>query len=149
MANIKKSKNERLIRKLFLKCEEKWKKIAFKRDGRECQVKKFFPEINIMHTDIFQVDHCFSRSDKNLYFNPRNATIVCSGCNLAKGFKNKSVDRAIDLIVAKREGQEYFDYMLKINQSGKPNPGWGKFWYYEEVLMKMEEYELMLFGEIE
>lgn len=128
-------------RKLFLACERLWKEIAYERDGRECQVSKHHPHIRITHKGVMQVDHCFSRRDKNLYFDPRNSTVVCSSCNAAKGFKNKSVDRAIDEIVIAREGLEAFAEMKKINQTGTPNPGWGKVWWLEETLEMLRNYK--------
>lgn len=126
-------------RKLYLKCEKLWKEIAYVRDGRECMVKKHHPYIRITHNCVMQVDHCFSRRDKNLFFDPRNSTVVCGSCNQAKGFKNKSVDRAIDEVVIEREGLLAFEEMKRINQTGKPNTGWGKVWWLEEQVEKLQE----------
>lgn len=135
------SKTKKDVRKLFLKAERLWKEIAFLRDGHECMVRKNFPQIQIKHSEIMQVDHCFSRQDKNLFFNPKNSTIVCSSCNMAKGFKNRSIDRAIDKIVTQREGVEEFTRMMGINQTMRANVNWGKIWWLETVVQELEEYK--------
>lgn len=123
---------------LFNKASKLWKEIAFARDGKECQVKKHFPNLRIMHTEILQVDHCISRNNKNLFFEPANSTVVCSACNMAKGFKNKSVDRAIDEIVINREGGLAFGMMVEVDQSGQPNHLWGKIDWLEQVIKNLE-----------
>ena len=138
---MKKRKKITPARKLFIKAERLWKQIAFLRDGRECKVQVNYPQIRIHHSEILQVDHCFSRNDKNLFFNPRNSTVICSSCNAAKGFKNKSVDRAIDQIVIGREGGEVFGAMQDINQTHMPNTNWGQVWWLEQVVKELEEYK--------
>lgn len=127
------------VRKLYLHAERLWKEICFLRDGRECKVKRYFPNLKISHTDVFQVDHCISRKNKHLFFEPSNGTIVCSACNQAKGFKNKSVDRAIDQIVIDREGLEKFTEMVDLDRGGGPNFNWGKIHWLEYIVEKLEE----------
>ena len=137
---MKKRKKVTRARKLYLKAERLWREVCFLRDGRECQVKKHFPQIRIQHTDVLQVDHCFSRADKNLFFNPHNGTIVCSACNRAKAFKQKAIDKAIDKIVMDREGEVY-GQMMDVHQTHLPNWEFKKVWYLEKVVRELEEYK--------
>ena len=109
------------IKKLHKLASKLWKEACFKRDGRECQVKKHFSGINILHSTILQVDHCFTRANKNLFYDIRNGTVVCKNCNNAKHWDNKSVGRAIDDIVRLREGDEAFIEMRKIDEAQSPN----------------------------
>lgn len=127
-----------LRKKLQKRLEELWKQYCHKRDGPGCQVEKHFPCINIFHTDIMQIDHCFSRTDKNLFFDVRNGTKICSGCNLAKAFDNKSVSRAIDDIVKMREGEEAFQEMRTINQSMAPGEKWKNVVWLETEIKRLE-----------
>lgn len=139
----KKRKKVTFARKLYLKAERLWKEVCFLRDGKECQVKKHFPQIKVRHTHIMQVDHCFSRADKNLFFNPHNGTVVCSACNQNKHYKNKGIDKAIDLIVMRREGEVY-GQMMDIHQTHPPNWEFKKVWYLERVVKELEEYKQSL-----
>lgn len=136
----KKTAKEKEYRKLYLKAERLWKEIAFFRDGKQCMVQKHFPEIDIKHAGYLQADHCFSRANKNLFFHPKNGTIVCATCNRAKHYKSKSVDRAIDTIVRVREGEEEFKEMVLTDQRKSICKGWGKIWWIEEVVEELENY---------
>lgn len=128
----------RQAKKLYNKAYKLWKEYAYARDGKICQVKLFYPFINICHTDIYQVDHVFSRSNKWLFFEPKNSLVICSACNMAKGFHNKSISRAVDEIFIQREGIEEFNRMKILDQSGKPNMAWGQIWYFEQVINELE-----------
>ena len=134
-----KTKRKISIKGLQKKCENKWKEYCLLRDGKGCQVRKFFCFIPIKHTDVFQVDHCFSRMDKNLFLDVRNGTVVCSTCNRAKGWKQKSVHRAIDQIVKMREGDDNFNEMESINMAGSPNHEFCKRYWLEEKLKSLVE----------
>jgi len=112
------------IKSLQRKVTEVWKSICFIRDGRECQVKKYFPAVKVNHCKILQVDHCFSRGNKNLFLEPANGTVVCASCNLLKSFKKNAIDKLIDIIVLKREGEVKFNLMLNIAMRDEPNRLW-------------------------
>lgn len=125
------------ISKLKTRAENLWKEIAFLRDGNSCQVWKKFPSILVSHTNILQVDHVFSRKDKNLFLSISNSLVICSGCNMNKHYQNKSVHRAVDQIVAKREGLEKFQEMKRINESMKPNVNFSKRWWLEDQIKSL------------
>jgi len=145
---MKKKKKKKYIppHKILQKeCEELWKEIIALRDGKMCMVKKFFPEIALHHTEVYQADHCFTRGNKHLFFRTSNGTMVCSACNMAKHYDNKSVKRGVDYIVFEREGKEVFDEMLKIDMSMSANVNWNKVWWLEEIkegLLKEREERL-------
>ena len=126
-------------RKLEIQCERLWKETCFERDGDRCMVQKHHPTIDIAHAGPLQVDHCITRKNKHYFFDPRNGTVVCSSCNRAKHYKQKSVDRAIDDIVREREGEEAFGTMVINDQTKKPNHGWKKVWWLEEQLAMLED----------
>lgn len=121
------------------RCIKLWKEYCYLRDGRECQVKRYFPEIAMSHTTVFQVDHCISRSNKQLFFDTRNGTVVCSACNAAKNFKNKSVDRAIDSIAIQREGLPAYDEMVGIDQKLSANVNFSRMWWLAEQIEQLEK----------
>ena len=123
------------IKQLKKKCEQLWKKACFKRDGRECQVKRFYPEIPLMHTDTLQVDHCFSRADKNLFLEMSNGTVVCSGCNFKH---NKKARLLIQKIVQQREGFERYAQMEATYLTLKGNPNFSKRWWLEQKLKELK-----------
>jgi hypothetical protein len=138
----KKRKKVTPYRKLFLKAERLWKQGAFDIYGKECMVKKFYPQINITHTEVFQVDHVVTRADKNLFFHPHNRVPVCSSCNRAKGFKQKGVDFAIQQIVIRRIGGQAFGEMMDIHQTAGPNYNWKKVWWIEQVVQNLETFKI-------
>jgi len=109
------------IRSLQRKAERLWKEICLKRDGRECQIKKNFPEVKTKHSEVYQVDHCFWRSDKNLFLEPSNGTVICSNCNLQKSFGHRAIDKLVDQIVRKREGEEKYNKMILVSTTADKN----------------------------
>ena len=119
-------------KKLQKECELLWKEIIKLRDGNTCLVRKLFPEIALGHTDVYQADHCFTRGNKHLFLNPANGTMVCSACNMAKQYDIKSVKRAVDYIVRKREGKAKWNDMLQIDMGMSANVNWGKVWWLED-----------------
>lgn len=127
------------VKKLENRCSALWKEICFLRDGRQCQVQKLYPTISIVHKGYLQVDHCITRKNKHFFFEPKNGTVVCGACNRAKHYKQKSIDRAIDEIVEKREGSEWFEYMVGVDRCMKPNVGWKKLWWLQEQVEELEK----------
>jgi len=140
MPKLKKSKKStkstRLIsiKKLQKRCEEAWKEVIKERDGDCCKVRQHFPLLEIKHQRIYQADHCISRKNKLLFLDSRNGTMVCSACNQAKGFNNKSISRAVDEIVERREGKLAFELMVQMDMRKSVNPNWAKRWWLEEQL---------------
>ena len=135
---MKKRKKKSPVQKLHDKASALWKEYCYLRDGKRCMVRKHFPGIKIAHTDVYQVDHCITRANKLLFYNTSNGTVVCNSCNRAKGFKNKSIGRAIDEIVKLREGEEAFDDMVAIDRKMSQNHNWNKVWYLEEIIIGLE-----------
>jgi len=103
-------------------------------------VKKYFPETNLKHSDICQVDHCFSRGYKEIFIDVANGTVICSNCNCAKGpYRNKVVDLLVNEIVIKREGQDTFNRLKEIATRKCGFPYWNKRWWIEEQISILEE----------
>ena len=138
MLRRRKSKNKSNLKKLQNKAEELWKEYCHRRDGSKCMVRHHFPGIQIEHTNVIQVDHCFTRTNKHLFTDVRNGTCVCSTCNMAKAFGQKSVGRAIDDIVKLREGQVAWEEMLAIDRAKMSNDKWKLIPAVEDIIKKLE-----------
>lgn len=126
---------------LMRKAEDLWRAIAHKRDGAGCQIQKVFPELNLNHSAQMQVDHFFPRADKNLFFEPSNATVLCSTCNYLKSNgspQSTIINIAVKEIVLRREGQEVFDRMFQLNDRREPNREWGRAHYLQGIIQKLE-----------
>ena len=134
------SSSNKKLKKLQKDNVSLFKQICYKRDGTDwCQVQKHFPWIKTSHDSIRQVDHCITRKNKHLHLDPRNGTVVCSSCNLNKHLLNCGVDHAINEIVKKREGQEWFEGMVKTAQTMGANVNWSRVWWQEEQNKKLEK----------
>ena len=125
------------IKSLQNKAENLWKEVCLLRDGRECQIKKHYSYVKINHSNIIQVDHCFERSNKYLFLEPANGTPLCSVCNMLKSYKKRGVDRLVDLIVRKREGDEKYKKMLEIAISGGSNLDWDNRGWLEKRIEEL------------
>jgi hypothetical protein len=64
--------------------------------------------------------------------------MVCSSCNRAKAFGHKSINRAIDEVVKRREGYKTYKDMVDIDMSKATNPNWTKRWWLEEELERLQ-----------
>ena len=78
--------------------------------------------------------------------------MVCSSCNRAKHYDNKSVKRAVDYIVRAREGETKWEEMLAIDMGMSANPNWHKVWWLEEqeqILIKyIERVKCLSYSEV-
>ena len=127
------------VNKLQKKAESLWREILLVRDGRVCQIQRHYPQISTIHTSVMQGDHCFSRANKNLFLDVSNGTIICSGCNMLKGFDSKAIDVAVHEIVRKREGDAIYERMKETAMSRSANVNWGKRWWLEGQIAILEE----------
>lgn len=126
------------VKALQTKAENLWKKIGKLLHGNKCEVQENYPGINITHTDIMQGDHCISRRNKYFFLDTNNHSTACSACNQAKAFGNKSVHRAIDEIVKKRN-PKWFKEAVWLDQTCEANPNWGQVWWLEEKIQDLED----------
>ena len=138
LTHRKYSRKTNYVKALQNKAESLWKKAGKLLHGNECEVKKNFPELNLIHTNVIQGDHCISRRNKYFFLDVNNHSSVCSSCNSAKSYGNNSVDRAIDDIVRKRN-PEWFKDAVWLDQTCEANPNWGQVWYLEEKIQDLEE----------
>lgn len=128
--------------KLHRKAENLWREHAKLRDGEVCQIARIFPELNLKHSHILQVDHFFPRADKNLFYETSNSTRICETCNYLKSNGSRQstiIQMAVKEIVLRREGQKKFDEMFNINNERKPNSEFHKSWYLEQVIKDITE----------
>jgi len=122
-----------------------WKEYCDKRDGDGCQVKKHFPNIAINHSNTYQIDHCFSRTIKELFLDVANGTKVCSACNQAKGSgkisasKKDAITIAIHEIVKKREGIDIYNRLLEIASRLASFPEWRNIAWLEMQIKILNE----------
>ena len=118
--SIRKKSNKSIIKKLQAQALDLAKEIVDKRDGEGCQVQIHYPNIAINHSDTYQIDHCFSRTIKELFLDLANLTKICSTCNQVKGSgkigasKKDAITIAVHEIVKKREGEDTYQRLLEI-----------------------------------
>jgi hypothetical protein len=122
-----------------------WKEICYKRDGEFCHIQRYYPQIEVPHSNIIQVDHCFSRGNKHLFYDVWNGLPICGNCNGAKSNQMKSVHRAIDEMVEKRN-PEWFKKAKALDQRKSANPNFNKVWWLEEKIDELKEIEQKLEG---
>lgn len=125
------------IKKLQSKAEKLWKEYCYIRDGKQCWVRLRFPNIKTKHTNIYQVDHCFSRSNKELFLDVANGTVVCSSCNLNKKY-NDAIRLAINDIVMQREGLNVWNRMREVASGRGGFPRWRNILWLEEQINILE-----------
>ncbi len=142
----RKPSKPRVIKKLQNQALSLWKEYCDKRDGEGCQVKKHFPNIAINHSDTYQIDHCFSRTIKELFLDVANGTKICSTCNQVKGSgkisasKKDAITIAVHEIVKKREGEDTYQRLLEIASSLASFPEWRNIAWLEtqiEILQSL------------
>lgn len=135
----KKNTKKRGWQKKYEEAYRLWKEVCFVRDGRFCQVQKYFGHYKgIVHSEVLQVDHCFSRSNHWLHLDPRNGTVVCSACNFGKSHGKTPAGYLISEIVKQREG-DYFEKMLDVFQSKKPNNSWKEIEWMDDRIKELKE----------
>jgi hypothetical protein len=130
-------------KRLQRKAEDLWRHCVHVRDGKVCMIKKVFPELNLNHSDIIQVDHFFPRADKNLFFVLSNATCLCATCNYLKSNgspQSTQINLAVAEIVRRREGPEKFNAMAEMNDKREPNREWGRVHYLEGIIRGLEDF---------
>lgn len=126
------------LKKLQDKAESLWKELIRKRD-KVCQLHKHFPKIAIPCSEVLQADHCISRRNKHFFLDPRNGTLICRNGNMAKSLDNKSISRAIDEIVKLREGSEFFNMAVSVDQTHRPNLNWKDPLWLEFQISRLEK----------
>ncbi len=131
---LKKNVRKRLQKEV----ESKWKEYCHKRDGDGCQVQKHFPKLDFPHSEVYQIDHCFPRANKELFILASNGTKVCSNCNFSKQW-NKALDLAINDIVIKREGLDKFEYMRSVASQRGAFLLWKSIAWLERQISILEE----------
>lgn len=97
------------------------------RDGKKCQIKGCNEKTGL------QVDHCFSRRCKSLFFDIRNLTTLCQSHHYSKSIMpGGAIDKLVDEIVREREGSKWWDEAIRLSQI--PNPDFSKIWWLETEL---------------
>lgn len=131
----------RARKSLYDKAYSLWKQFAHLRDGEGCMIKKVFPELNLIHTDVMNVDHFCPRGDHNLHLETCNATIICSACNFNKsnGSLNETlINCAVRDIVHRREGPEKFEWMMELHNRRPLNRRWMREDWLEEQIERLK-----------
>lgn len=81
-----------------------------------------------------QVDHCFSRRVKELFFNLSNLTALCGSCHTKKTYLMNAYDLKVYAFVEAREGKDVYDQMFWIAKAHKPFPKWSNREWLENKL---------------
>ena len=126
----KKRKKKTTTKKLM---DENWKlcKQAVElRDGRRCIVCG-------SHENL-QLDHCFSRNIKLLFYELENLHFLCAKCHTLKTFKKGGhVDHLVIAIVRSRH-PEWYEKAL--HASWQSCGFWSYVWYQEQCQIKLKEH---------
>lgn len=85
-----------------------------------------------------QVDHAFSRTKRQLFYEISNLTLLCSSCHTAKSFNQG--DKVLEVFehVEKREGVKFFKNREIAKKNG-PFGDWNKIWYQEQENIRLNE----------
>lgn len=126
--SVRKISRKGLIKKNWELC----RLIKFELVGRQCEVCG--SKVGL------EVDHCFSRNDKKLYYEIRNLTVLCSSCHSHKTYRRKSMDLRVYELVERREGGLAFAHMRCIDEGMTALREWQDKWYHEEWNEKLTEH---------
>ena len=87
------------LKKLKKQCWELCRKIVALRAKGKCELCEKKGE---------QVDHCFSRRIRGLFFDPRNLSLLCKSCHFKKSYCISGYEKLVDDIVRQREGRSWW-----------------------------------------
>lgn len=82
--------------------------------------------------DGYEVDHCFSRNNKALFYEISNLTLLCTDCHSHKTYRRYGYDLVIYELVELREGSKKFNEMRKTDENRGGFPSWQYMSYHEE-----------------
>lgn len=87
-----------------------------------------------------QVDHCFTRATRALFYDISNLTLLCGSCHFAKSKTKKChADLKVYRHVMDREGLDKFNEMSAIDDALKPFPEWQYVVYHEQQNIRLKE----------
>ncbi len=109
-----------LIKKNWELCRQ----IKFELVGRRCEI--------CGESRGLQVDHCFSRNDKELFYEITNLTVLCESCHNHKTYRRRAMDLKVYEHVEAREGSNEFNRLRKINETLGAYPDWQYMWFHQE-----------------
>ena len=110
------------IKGLIKKNWELCRQIKFVLMGRKCEL--------CGNTSGLQIDHCFSRTIKRLFYDVRNLTVLCSYCHTKKSYNQNDVALRVFELVERREKD--FSKLRKIANNKEPFREWQDKWFHEE-----------------
>ena len=97
---------------------------VIQRAGGICEICK-----KIAH----EVDHCFSRSNRELFYEIKNLTLLCSFCHSYKTHRQYDFDLRVYELVQEREGTEAFEALRKVSKRRGGFSKWALMSYHEEI----------------
>lgn len=110
--------------------------------GRRCAISGCGVEENL------DLDHCFSRDIKELFFETSNLTYLCKRHHQRKSMaKGGAVDHEVDEIVRRRVGEEKWKELLE--RSYKSCPGFWSVMFQERYNTRLKEELAMMMSERE
>lgn len=86
-----------------------------------------------------EVDHCFSRNNKEIFYEIRNLTLLCSECHSHKTYRRYGFDLAIYELVEEREGSEVFNEMRSVSEKRGSFAKWQYIDYHEKMNKELKE----------
>jgi hypothetical protein len=124
---MRKISRKGLIKKNWELCRQ----IKFIMVGRSCEA--------CGQTNGLQVDHCFSRNDKMLFYRISNLTVLCELCHSHKTYRRKAMDLRVYELVEDREGKKEFNELRRIDEGISAFPDWQYLAYHMDMNEKLKE----------
>lgn len=78
-------------------------------------------------------DHCFSRRNRAIFYDPSNLSILCQSCHFLKTHRIKGADLGVYRLVEAREGKGEFKRLYDIAKLHRPFPDFSKRYYLEGI----------------
>jgi hypothetical protein len=117
----------KIVNESWTLCHE----IVDARDGHKC--------VLCGREHDLQLDHCISRTHKNVFFDTDNLNWLCEKCHTAKSFNPSGVTAArVTEITRQRMGGEKYKFMLEIAQ--KTCGSWRTVFWQEACNLQLKEY---------
>ena len=120
-----------LIRKNWQLCREIVKLIR----GENCE---------LCGTEGREVDHCFSRGNKEAFYLISNLSLLCSECHSHKTYRRYGFDLKVYEHVIEREGLEEFKRIRAISEKKGGFPDWQYMVYHEQQNLKLKEQRALI-----
>lgn len=129
---------KRGFKALKVRCWELCREIVKMRAGYKCEICE--------DTERLQVDHCFSRGSKALFYTISNLTLLCGDCHGHKTYRRYGYDLRVYELVEEREGREEFERLRGVDSNRGGFAPWQLWLYHEQEEIRLKEKRAEMLG---